>query len=549
MPTIMRFFKCFARAYRCDQDSYLQVRFLDGHVEHLNGPIQLFFDSFLHVSIDIVQHQRHVASEHQAIDIIHRDGRFERLLGPSEILLDPFAHKSISVNTIKRHVASQSEYLVVQYKDGRKEHIRGPKTVNFHPLQHERIDVHEALKLAANEAVVVYRRHAFASGDGPSLLAKLEVVPTKNGSGKDAQSAEVAAGTPLLTTEPTGQEGTMHVERRVVHGPAVFMPDSNEWLHTFSWHGSMSADGKGSKTGYVGDRKVPHALNFQVLRCMPDSMYLSVRDVRTVDDASLTVHLMLFYELQSIETMLDSTNDMIGDFVNAASADVMTFASRLTYETFLQETAELSRVANFPILSSRMEQTGNALLKVVYRGYGASDSLQMMHDEAISRRTRLRLEADAAREEQEKRAMELRARQSRSAQEQELEKAAAAHKLQVKALEQEQMRKSADEEHARHLRHAKEKAEMDLAHERDRYEEELRREKERAELDIANLRARHQQEVAKLEGLKDLGVNLTEYLVAVAAVKPDQHLKIDTTSGGGPPPAFHLQLPQKVTRE
>merc|ERR1712224_46763 len=152
-------------------------------------------------------------------------------------------------------------------------------------------------------------------------------------------------------------------------------------------------------------------------------MYLSVRDVRTVDDASLTVHLMLFYELQSIETMLDSTNDMIGDFVNAASADVMTFASRLTYEMFLQETAELSRVETFPILASRMQQTGNALLKVVYRGYGASDQLQQMHDEAISRRTRLRLEADAAREEHEKRAMELKARQSRSAQEQELEKA------------------------------------------------------------------------------------------------------------------------------
>ncbi len=68
--------------------------------------------------------------------------------------------------------------------------------------------------------------------------------------------------------------------------------------------------------------------------------------------------------------------DMIGDFVNAASADVMTFASRLTYETFLQETAELSKAANFPILASRMQQTGNSLLKVVYRGYGASAQLQ-----------------------------------------------------------------------------------------------------------------------------------------------------------------------------
>merc|ERR1719164_335918 len=107
---------------------------------------------------------------------------------------------------------------------------------------------------------------------------------------------------------------------------------------------------------------------------------------------------MIFYEMVHIETMLDSTNDMIGDFINAAVADVMTFASRLTYETFLTETAELSKTANFPILSSRMQQTGTALLKVVYRGYGASAQLQEMHYQAISRRPKLLLEAVAARE-------------------------------------------------------------------------------------------------------------------------------------------------------
>merc|ERR1719421_241298 len=137
--------------------------------------------------------------------------------------------------------------------------------------------------------------------------------------------------------------------------------------------------------------------------------------------------------------MLDSTNDMIGDFVNAASADVMTFASRLTYETFLQETVELSRVANFPILASRMEQTGNALLKVVYRGYGAAEALQQMHDQAIARRT------------------ELRCRRERSVQEQELEQAAARHKLQVAALQKEQEAKQKDDEHAASLRYAQER--------------------------------------------------------------------------------------------
>ena len=45
---------------------------------------------------------------------------------------------------------------------------------------------------------------------------------------------------------------------------------------------------------------------------MSFAQYLSVREVRTTDDAALTVHLMIFYEMLSIETMLDSTNDMIG---------------------------------------------------------------------------------------------------------------------------------------------------------------------------------------------------------------------------------------------
>ena len=55
----------------------------------------------------------------------------------------------------------------------------------------------------------------------------------------------------------------------------------------------------------------------------------------------------------------------------------------------------------------------------------AGAQLQDMHDQAISRRTKLRLEGDAAREEQERKATELRCRQERSIQEQELEAATA----------------------------------------------------------------------------------------------------------------------------
>jgi len=473
---------------------------------------------------------------------VHLDGRLDRKLGPINVTFDPFIHSSVTVRDLQRRVASQSQFLLVQYKDGSEEHKLGPIELIFHPLEHERIEVREATKLAANEAIVVYRRHRGVSPQAPrdsiekpaELTAKVQVMSAGNMGG--------AGAIPVLVTEAAGREGASYVERRVVHGPSVFMPNAAEWLHTFDWHGTPPASGigKGSKTGHAGDFKVPHALQFQVIRCMPDQMYLSVRDVRTIDDASLTVHLMLFYELKSIETMLDSTNDLIGDMINSTSADVMTFASKLTYELFLQQTNELSDVVNFPILSSRMEQTGCALLKVVYRGYSASQALQEMHDQAISRRTRLRLEADAAREEQEKRSMELRCRQERSIQEQELEERAARHKLTVAALEREELIKTEDEAHSRALRYAQEKATIEFEAERAKHDEILRREREAHDLAARQLATAAAEEHKKYEGLKALGVDLTQYLCALATLKPDQHLKIDT---GTTPPQVHLELP------
>lgn len=87
------------------------------------------------------------------------------------------------------------------------------------------------------------------------------------------------------------------VSRTIVKGPAVYIPEANEWVHSFSWHGSLT-NGKGSQTGRPGDEKQPHALNFQKLRCMPDQMYYTVKDVRTKDDAQIQIHLMIFYEVR-----------------------------------------------------------------------------------------------------------------------------------------------------------------------------------------------------------------------------------------------------------
>lgn len=293
----------------------------------------------------------------------------------------------------------------------------------------------------------------------------------------------------------------------------------------------MSRDGKGSKTGYAGDVKVPHALNFQTLRKMPDQMYFSVRDVRTLDDASITVHLMLFYELAQIETMLDATNDLIGDMCSATSADVITFAAGQSYELLLQHSAQLSSLDSFPILAARMAQVGCRLLKVVYRGYSTSAQLQEMHDEAVTRRTRMRLEADQAREEQEKRAMELRCRQERSKQELELKEAEARHKLALEKLAQAQASELADAEHATALRQEGERLQAQLAHRRAEHEEETRAAREQAAIRVDVARAAREQDEQRYAALNKLGVDLTAYLTALAASKPDAHVRIE---GGAP---------------
>jgi len=568
----------------------LCITYTDGRLERLIGPREVCFDSLVHERIEVKPLKRHVADEHQYMLVQKRDGKTELVRGPAELVFDPLVHEHVEVQAVKRYVADQQQYLAVQYRDGRKEHLRGPIELCVNPFVHELVDVRSSVRLAANEALVVYRRVQPTAT--PVLTAKTEVlaanraaakaddtnsavssvqrtlsdaactsgaacsvgpngaassatctpseapgVPTAEGSRLDTPQNGVTTRRPVLRAE--ADEGTAHVERRVVHGPAVFIPECNEWLHEFSWHGSIK-NGKGSKTGYSGDEKVPHALNFNILRCMPDQIYYSVRDVRTTDDAHLTVHLMLFYELREIETMLDSTNDLIGDILNAASADVMTFAAANTYEGFLSRTAELSRLETFPILASRMAQTGTALLKVVYRGYTTSPQLQSMHEEAIARRTKLRLESDAAREEQDTRAMELQCREQRSAKERELEEKATRHGLAMAALTMQQEREQADEAHALKLKHAADEAAATLAQERERHAEELRRSAEAAEQEMKQLRLRLDAEMSKYNALAQLKVDMTKYLTAFATPRPDQHLRIDTDVS----PNLHVSLPK-----
>jgi hypothetical protein len=280
--------------------------------------------------------------EGQRVMMIRPDGAMSVIVGPKRVFR--FRNR---FRPMEHYVAHPGEFLILRFRDGHQEHHTGPVDAWLDPRVHLSIEVEECLQIGAKEAVVVYSK---------------------------AEDSDATT-------------------RRIVYGPALFVPRPGEWLHTFSWHASHG--------GSRGARKVPNALVFQKLWLMPDQMYHDVTDVRTADDAVLMIRLMIFFELIDIERMLDTTHDPIGDFVNAATADVVDFTGRHDFESFKKNTDRLNTHDTYQQLSARAARIGYRINNVVYRGYGAPDALQQMHNQAIEARTRLQLERATEQQAQE----------------------------------------------------------------------------------------------------------------------------------------------------
>jgi hypothetical protein len=379
----------------------------------------------------------YVVEEGQRAMMRRSDGTMEIVVGPRRLW-----RPGRRFAPLAHHVAHPGEFLLVRYRDGRQEHLPGPAELWVDPRVHQSVQVQEALQLAAKEAVVVYSKGA---GDA--------------------------------------------VARRIVHGPGLFMPQPGEWLHTFSWHAS--------KGGHQGVQKVPNSLVFQKLWLMPDQMYHDVSDVRTADDAVLTIRLMLFFELLDIEKMLDTTHDPIGDFVNAATSDVVDFTGKFDFETFKRTTTRLNELETYAQLTSRATQCGYRINKVVYRGYGAPEALQQMHDKAIEARTKLQL--DRATEQQ---AQDLEDYRLDS---------------QIARAIKRRGEQSTEVEHDLELARRRQEAELQQHEALAVQQRQQRRFDMQQQLELGQEQQSHQR--AHLAALRDMGVDLTAYLTQARADK------------------------------
>jgi hypothetical protein len=390
--------------------------------------------------------------------LVHRpDGTVAVVVGPKRVWKGRNRFERM-----KHHVAHPDQFLIVRYRDGRQEHIAGPAELWFDPRVHLEVERAEALPLAAKEAVVAYTHRADSGAVG----------------------------------------------RRIVYGPALFVPQPGEWLHTFSWHGSAG--------GSQGVQKAANSLVFQKLWLLPDQMYHDVRDVRTADDAVLTVRLMIFFELADIERMLDATHDPIGDFVNAATSDVVEFTGQHTFEAFKRDTARLNDLETYRQLLGRAERIGYRITKVVYRGYDTAQALQQMHDQAIEARTRLQLDRATEEQAQQLEDYKLASQLARAGKRRAEQAVEVEHDLQLAQRKQEA--------------ELRQREAVDAA----RRQARLREAEQRLEL----RRRLDEQARGHLGALRELGVDLTAYLTQARADRvielrggKDAHLHLDALAG------------------
>mmetsp|Transcript_36766 Transcript_36766/g.84652 ORF Transcript_36766/g.84652 Transcript_36766/m.84652 type:complete len:497 (-) Transcript_36766:33-1523(-) len=398
----------------------------------------------------------------------HHSGKCSILVGPAQTWA--FGHK---VEPMRPHTAGPTQYIAVSWRTGEIEILRGPISVWEDPVRHASVSVHSALEVASNEAIVVYK-------------------------------------------DTTVSGSKLGVQRSVVRGPTLYVPSGHaEWLHRFSWHGT---DERSLKEAV--QRKLPGLLRFEKLRLAPDQVYFDIPDVRTKDDALIVVKVMVFLTIKDVEKMLDNTQDPVSEFLNALNADIVEFVGGRTFEEFKSQLEQLNSLASYIYLSGRAAKVGYEVTKVVLRGYSTSQKLQLMHDDAIHKRTELALQRETQTQEQDLKDYKLDRDSARFERQ-------ADYKLK-RARERQTM----EHDKAVHQQLIQDvEAKATLERERRRHELEMARAEELQQQRLSHQKQEKAAEADHYGRLRALGVDLSSYLMALARGTPQRWIEIGSGRG------------------
>ena len=408
----------FLEKFNANDDSYLKITNKDGTIEYKHGPVELFEDPIKNDNILTIQGLELKVGD--SILVQNENGTFKNINGPA--IYRKVSH-SERYWILNNYMATKKEYILATKLDGSKEIFKGPCELKSDPFKYKSISINPAFVLNDNEHLLIITNEEkskvlsgpliYAPENPEEKILKLEsktasdqeylVVNYNDGKTKIIKGPCNVINNPI-EIQSIGKKRAYHLndheimvvyknnKREIIKGPMFYIPESDEEkIHEFSWHGSKEPG---------STQKVPFALNFTKMLVIPRQMYYNVDSVRTKDDALITAKVMIFYENESIEKMLEKTNDPIANFINAVTADIVSFASNKTFEEFKENVNHLNELEKYQNLLEGAQSIGFKISKIVFRGYIANDTLQKMHDNSINERTKLVLEAETAKQEQ-----------------------------------------------------------------------------------------------------------------------------------------------------
>jgi len=433
----------------------------------------------------------------------------------------------------------------VLHRSGKREHIRGPAVLYENPVLHEAIQVKDCVQLVApTESLIVYTEVSVGTPVDHQHDGHAQNGGGKSQIGAEEKETEPGAHVQLLTTSyAEGSHPALEksVSRRIITGPAVFVPKVGEFMHEFEWsgnahsctQGSNDARGNqrvssrrggggssglgqdlGSAVGEEPTKVVPGALKFEVLHTNRQTWAVD-SEMRTSDNITFTVKLTFNYELKSVEHMLASSSDPVAEWMAGLEADICVLGDRVTSSSVMQHglNAELSTLDSFPCLRQRMQANGFSLDQCVLRRVLASEALERRFREAAAEEAegvrRLAL-AEANLKTERIAALskaESEARKAEQKEEREAKAAEAKEKSDARAADAKEtsLRLEMERVEARRLKEHEMQA-AQLAH-------ALQMAKSKEDAEAASANATLERQVRYLKELKELEVDLTAFLM------------------------------------
>jgi len=544
--------------YTANENQFIKISYINGIQEHRIGPINLCFDPINHTEIRVMDNWIFHNNQNAIIYEKSKDGsvKSKTLSGPTFYVPEPNETLAYIAENV---TATATQYIQILFQDGKTKFLPGPIKIINDPNLYVKVEVKDSLKLTTNQGLIIYQEKSFNEIQVKTVYGPAIYIPDSNewihkqinlitvnpneyleityiDGKKEFKQGPYSVWENPITIQSIQKKPVFNIDenecivvyssedkgkilRNIIKGPTQYVPKTNEWIHNFSWHG---ADPNNTT------RKIPNALKFVKLRLVPDQLYHDIENVRTRDDAELTIKLMIFFKIENVDKLLDESHDPVADLINAATSDIIDFVSKYKFEDFKSHIEKLHDLNTFSQIMIRSQAIGYTISKIVFRGYIASKALEAMHNSAIEARTKLVLDHEVEFQKQQIKDFQQQKEKERMEDKLKMDQDEIKMKLAIEAMKLEQDLKNKELEIKAELKFEHLKKNEDRHQLKKQSELELELAESNKAFEIKKLKEINDEEIRKYLSLKEMGVNLTDYLIAKEKGSPSKWIQFDS---------------------